>query len=74
MSGLFLISSVGAFYMVRDIERITDYPDRWIPLMLYGKDFHDPVCVDYWKTYCKNNGKTYIEPYPTWWPSFLRRS
>lgn len=74
MAGLLGLTCVGAFFAVRDKERITDYPNRWIPLMLYGKDFHDPTCVEYWKEYCKTNNKTWIEPYPTWWPSSLRRS
>ncbi|RKO98483.1 hypothetical protein CXG81DRAFT_30444 [Caulochytrium protostelioides] len=56
------------FQYSASIERRAQYPDRWIPSMLWAKEFHDPVLVAQWKERLALEGREWIEPIPSWWP------
>ncbi|KAI9208128.1 uncharacterized protein BJ171DRAFT_471824 [Polychytrium aggregatum] len=44
------------------------YPEKWIPSMLWSRDFHDPEFVAVWKKQLEKEGREWIEPIPDWWP------
>ncbi|KAJ1569810.1 hypothetical protein HK096_001134 [Nowakowskiella sp. JEL0078] len=44
------------------------YPERWIPSMLWSRDFHDPAFKAQWQEQLKKEGREWIEPIPNWWP------
>ncbi|KAJ3209004.1 hypothetical protein HDU67_006419 [Dinochytrium kinnereticum] len=50
------------------------YPNRWIPSMLWSKEFHDPEFRAQWEAQLKKEGKAPIEPIPesfrSWWPLY----
>ncbi|KAI9014681.1 hypothetical protein HDU85_007331 [Gaertneriomyces sp. JEL0708] len=44
------------------------YPDRWIPSMLWSREFHDPAYKAMWEKQLAKEGREWIEPIPEWWP------
>ncbi|TPX71082.1 hypothetical protein SpCBS45565_g01369 [Spizellomyces sp. 'palustris'] len=44
------------------------YPDRWIPSMLWSREFHDPAFKAMWEEQLAKEGRQWIEPIPDWWP------
>ncbi|KAJ3411773.1 hypothetical protein HDV05_001731 [Chytridiales sp. JEL 0842] len=50
------------------------YPNRWIPSMLWAKEFHDPKFKAFWEEQLKKEGREWIEPVPesmkSWWPLY----
>ncbi len=42
--------------------------------MLWARDFHDPVYVKFWKQQLEKEGREWIEPYPEWYPEWLKAS
>ncbi|KAI9094912.1 hypothetical protein DFS34DRAFT_627671 [Phlyctochytrium arcticum] len=49
-------------------ERRHRYPDRWIPSMLWARDFNDPEFKKQWQEQLAKEGREWIEPIPEWWP------
>lgn len=48
------------------------YPDRWIPSMLWAREFHDEEAVKFWKEQLAKESREWIEPIPAWFPKWLK--
>ncbi|KAJ3117816.1 hypothetical protein HK098_006091, partial [Nowakowskiella sp. JEL0407] len=70
-NSLITLSTIGVLsYFVgsysASLEVRTRYPDRWIPSMLWAKEFHDPEFKKQWQEQLKKEGREWIEPIPSW--------
>jgi hypothetical protein len=45
-----------------DNERRWMYPQKWIPSMLWEREFNDPEHVAFWKKQLKEQGREWIDP------------
>ncbi|KAJ3167786.1 hypothetical protein HDU87_001449 [Geranomyces variabilis] len=61
-----LVATAWKFSANREIRH--RYPDRWIPSMLWAKEFHDPAYKAMWEKQLVIEGREWIEPIPAWWP------
>ncbi|TPX31014.1 hypothetical protein SmJEL517_g05536 [Synchytrium microbalum] len=69
VTGLGIATIVGfGWKFSADRELRHRYPDRWIPSMIWAKEFHDPASVAMWKEQLAKEGREWIEPTPSWWP------
>jgi hypothetical protein len=59
---------VSIFNLTKDMEVRHGYPQRWVPSMLYSKEYHDPESVKMWKEQLAKENREWIEPIPEWWP------
>ncbi|KAJ3199282.1 hypothetical protein HK099_003233, partial [Clydaea vesicula] len=65
--GILLLTGVVGTYSARNETRHM-YPNKWIPSMLWAREFHDPASVKMWKEQLALEGREWIEPIPDWWP------
>ncbi|KAI8814153.1 hypothetical protein BJ742DRAFT_671883, partial [Cladochytrium replicatum] len=63
--GMLTLAAAG-FYYSTTRELRTRYPERWIPSMLWAREFHDPQSVAFWKEQLAKEEREWIEPHPDW--------
>ena len=59
--GIYSVALAAMWSYSASIETRHHYPNRWIPSMLWGRDFYDPAFVAQWKKQLKATGKEWID-------------